>query len=108
MQMSMVIEMFLAGVSTRRVEEVLRPVMGTGAISAGSVSHISKRLDGLVKRFHDRAIKDDYVYHILNGIFLNAKSSPMKKRRCILVAYGVKRDGGREMVDFYLAPKGKP
>jgi transposase-like protein len=34
----MVIEMFLAGVSTRRVEEVLRPLRGSGAISAGSVS----------------------------------------------------------------------
>jgi transposase-like protein len=31
----------------------------------------------------------------------------MKKRRCILVAYGVKRDGKREMIDFYLAPKGE-
>jgi len=103
----MVIEMFLAGVSTRRVEEVLRPVMGSGAISAGSVSQISKRLDSLVKKFHNRAIKDEYVYFILDGIFLNAKSPAMKKRRCILVAYGVKRDGKREMIDFYLAPKGE-
>jgi len=103
----MVIEMFLAGVSTRRVEEVLRPVMGRGAISAGSVSQISKRLDSLVRRFHNRAIKDEYVYLILDGIFLNAKSPAMKKRRCILVAYGVKRDGKREMIDFYLAPNGE-
>jgi transposase-like protein len=61
--------MFLAGVSTRRVEEVLRPLTGSGAISAGSVSQISRRLDNLVKRFHNRAIKDEYIYLILNGIF---------------------------------------
>jgi len=103
----MVIEMFLAGVSTRRVEEVLRPLMGEGVISAGSVSQISKRLDSLVKRFHNRAIKDEYVYLILDGIFLNAKSPAVKKRRCILVVYGVKRDGKREMIDFYLAPQGE-
>lgn len=103
----MVIEMFLAGVSTRRVEEVLRPLVGEGAISAGSVSQISKGLDSLVRRFHNRAIKDEYVYLILDGIFLNAKSPVMKKRRCILVAYGVKGDGRREMIDFYLAPKGE-
>jgi len=103
----MVLEMFLAGVSTRRVEEVMEPLIGKDMISAGTVSLISKKLDRLVKRFHERKITDDYVYLLLDGIFLNAKSPVKKRRRCILAAYGIKKNGIRELVDFYVAPFGE-
>ncbi|MFQ5867551.1 MAG: hypothetical protein ACE5IT_06110 [bacterium] len=46
-----------------------------------------------MRRFHNRAIKDEYVCLILDRIFLNAKSPAMKKRRCILAAYGIERSG---------------
>lgn len=102
-----VLDMFLAGVSTRRVEEVLRPLMGERALSAATVSEISRQLDSPVKLFHGRSITDDYKYLILDGIYLNAKSPLNARRRCILVVYGIREDGTREMIDYRLARKGE-
>jgi transposase-like protein len=103
----LVLEMFLSGVSTRRVEEVLVPLLGERTVSAGLVSKITKVLDKQVERFHSQRLKDEYTYLILDGIFLNQKSPVWKKRRCILVAYGMKLDGKRELIDFEMANQGE-
>lgn len=102
-----VLEMFLSGVSTRRVKEVMEPLVGPGAISAGLVSKITKVLNKQVGRWHHRKLKDEYEYLILDGIYLNAKSPVYKKRRCVLVVYGIKRDGKRELIDYRVAPHGE-
>lgn len=103
----LILEMFLSGVSTRRVAEVLVPLLGERAVSSGLVSKISKVLDKQVKKFHIRKIKDEYEYLILDGIFLNTKSPVWKKRRCILAVYGIKKSGKRELIDFEMAMKGE-
>jgi len=100
-----VLGMFLAGVSTRRVEEALRPLMGQRTVSAGTVSTIAKVLDKEVNQFHHRPISDDYRYIILDGIYLKAKSPVHSRRRCILVAYGIRANGVRELIDYRLARK---
>ena len=102
-----VLEMFLAGTSTRRVEEVLEPLLGPKTISATTVSRISKVLDSHVRRFHGRLLPDTYEYLILDGVYLNAKSILHSKRRCVLVAYGIMANGLRELIDFELAGHGE-
>lgn len=100
-------DMFLSGVSTRKVKEVLKPLYGHNVISAATVSAVTKALDGAVGKYHRRPINDEYRYLILDGIYLKAKSPVRAKRRCILAAYGIKEDGTREMIDFKLARKGE-
>ena len=90
---SMINDMFLSGVSTRKVKEVLKPLYGQNAISASTVSAITKVLDTAVEKHHRRDIGDDYLYLLLDGIYLNAKSPVRSRRRCILVAYGISADG---------------
>ena len=102
-----VLEMFLAGVSTRRVQEVLMPWMGKPTLSAGTVSTITKVLDEEVQKFHGRKLSDEYLYLVLDGIYLKTKSPIHSKRRCFLVAYGIKEDGTRELIDFKLTRKGE-
>lgn len=102
-----VLEMFLAGVSTRRVEEVLVPLLGEEALSASTVSRISKVLDIAVGHFHRRPLQDIYRYLILDGVYLKTKSPVSVKRRCILVVYGIRCDGIRELIDFQLASHGE-
>jgi putative transposase len=104
---AMIMKMFLAGVSTRRVEEVLRPLMGERALSASTVSEITKQLDSEVNLYHQRPLKDDYVYLIVDGIYLKAKSPVMSRRRCILVAYGITQGGMRELIDYRVGRKGE-
>jgi len=103
-----VLKMFLAGVSTRRVDEVLGALIGgLGNISATTVSKIAKRLDRYVARYHNRFLSDDYLYLILDGVYLNTKSPVHKRRRVVLVCYGIKKDGNRELIDFELAVRGE-
>lgn len=102
-----VMDMFLAGVSTRRVEEVLRPMMGERTLSAATVSEITKQLDEPVQLFHARPLPDDYLYLMLDGVYLKAKSPISSRRRCILVVYGIRQNGTRELVDYRLVRKGE-
>ena len=102
-----VLDMFLAGVSTRRVKEVLRPLFGKVALSATTVSRITKQLDRHVRSFHRRSLKDRYRYLIFDGIYLKTKSPLLSKRRCVLVAYGITDTGIRELIDFRMASQGE-
>ncbi|MCK5358713.1 MAG: IS256 family transposase [Elusimicrobiales bacterium] len=103
----LVMEMFLAGISTRRVKEVLEPLYGKQMISAQTVSSISKSLNKEVKKYHRKRIKDEYVYLFFDGVYLKAKSPIHSKSRCMLVAYGIKKDGVRELINFKIARKGE-
>lgn len=102
-----VLSMFLAGVSTRRIQEVLTPLMGPRALSAQTVSRITKTLDSEVSAWHHRKITDNYEYLILDGVYLKTKSPVHSKRRCVLVIYGIKASGIRELIDFRLARNGE-
>lgn len=99
--------MFLQGVSTRKVEEVLEPLWGRRAISSTTVSNITKALDKEVFKYHNRKLKDEYKYLLFDGIYLNCKSPVHKARRCILVCSGIKKNGKRELIDFFLTKKGE-
>jgi len=105
-----VIEMFLAGVSTRRVGEILERITGL-SISAGSVSTLARKLDQQVRAFHTRTLPDAYRYLFLDGLYLKArgeKVSPTRRRsrtrrRIVLVAYGVTTEGIKELIAFRIA-----
>lgn len=103
----LVADMFLSGVSTRKIKEVLKPLYGHNVISAATVSAITKVLDKEVQRYHLRPIVDNYQYLLMDGIYLKAKSPVSSRRRCILVVYGITADGVRELIDFRLARKGE-
>lgn len=103
----MVFDMFLHGVATRRVKEVLEPLIGANCISPTTVSNITKALDREVLKYHNRKIADEYKYLILDGIYIKTKSPVHKVKRCILVCYGIKGDGKRELIDFSLSKKGE-
>ncbi|MFQ6030948.1 MAG: IS256 family transposase [Dehalococcoidia bacterium] len=95
----MVREMFLRGVSTRKVEAVLKPLLDT-PLSAQSVSRIVRSLDLEVKRYQRRPLADHYRYLLLDGIVLKVKGAAGVKKRLVLCAYGVTSQGQREMISF--------
>ena len=93
---------FLAGISTRRIGEVLKDVIGY-KISAQTVSNIAKSLDSMVREFHNRPIEDRYSYLFFDGITLRVKSLENKNKKIVLAAYGITKDGKRELIDFIIA-----
>jgi transposase-like protein len=95
----MIRDMFLAGVSTRRVGEVLCQVWGQ-TVSAQTVSNICRSLDREVKNYQGRKLYDHYQYLIFDGIVLKVKGALKACRKPVLVVYGITTEGKRELVDF--------
>lgn len=92
-------EMFLAGISTRRVGEVLQPILGQ-PISPEAVSRVARSLDAEVRRYQSRRLADTYRYVLLDGITLKVKGASGVKKRMVLSAYGITWEGKREMISF--------
>ena len=93
---------FLAGISTRRVGEVLEGLLGT-PVSAQTVSRVARSLDREVQRFHEAPLSDDLQYLFLDGVVLRVKVALGVKRRRVLCAYGVSEAGERRLLDFRFA-----
>lgn len=94
-----VLKMFLMGVSTRKVGDVLQALFDY-SLSAGYVSKVAKKLDGEVRRFFDRPLDDGFQYLFLDGIAVKVKDVSRSVKRIILVAYGIRQDGSRQLIDF--------
>ena len=99
----MILSCFVFGVSTRKVAEVLLPILGE-RVSASTVSRVGKQLDTVVKAFHRRPLKDQYRVLIFDGVVLARKSGAGALRRPVLVVLGIRPDGKKEIIDFRLAP----
>jgi len=94
--------MFLRGVATRKVGEVLEAMCGE-RVSASYVSKVTKALDEQVKVFHNSPIEDDYALLFLDAISIRVKMGLEVKRRSVLVAYGISKDGSRKLISFRLS-----
>jgi putative transposase len=96
---NLICELFLGGVSTRRVGELLEQLTGQAAC-ATTVSRVTRVLGPLVAAFHQRPLADDYLYLMLDGIWLRCKGAQESHKIAVLVAYGITVDGRREIIDF--------
>ena len=97
-----VCNVFLRGISTRDVAGALKPLLNT-TLSASTVSRITKRLNPLVKEFHQRTLLDEYQFLFLDGIAISVKGSLKAKKILILVAYGITVFGKKELIAFRIA-----
>ena len=93
---------FVLGLSTRKVGEVLLPLLGR-PVSASTVSRVAKTLDAAVAAFHRRPLKDVYKALMLDGVVLARKTGAGALRRPVLVALGIRHDGKKEIIDVRLA-----
>ncbi len=93
------LKIFLYGASTRLTGEALKPLLGE-SVSAQTISNIARSLDAAIKRYHSRKIEDKYLYLFFDGIVLKKKTGSGSNKRVVLVAYGIRVDGKRELIDF--------
>lgn len=95
-------DIFLAGISTRRVGAVLAGILGE-PVSAQTVSRVARSLDREVARFHAAPLADDLRYLLLDGVGMRVKGAAGVRRRIVLCAYGITGAGQRQLLDFRLA-----
>jgi len=98
----LILEMFVAGVATRRVGEVLEALLGD-CPSATTVSRVAKELDARVRAFHHQPVQDRWRFLVLDGVRMSVKGACGLRKRMVLVVYGIDTEGRRELLDFLLA-----
>jgi len=92
-------QMFIEGVSTRPVGNVLECLCGE-RLSASKVSSVVKELDEQVREYYHRPLADDYLFLFLDGLTVKIRMELKVKKFLILVAYGIRADGSRELISF--------
>ena len=91
------IEMYLAGVSVRRVEDITEALWGT-KVSPGTISNLNKKIYEQIEKWRNRKLKGNYPYVYLDGIWLKRSWGGEVKNVSVLVAVGVSADGFREIL----------
>ena len=91
------IEMYLAGVSVRRVEDITEALWGT-RVSPGTVSNLNKKIYDRIERWRNRPIEIAFPYVYLDGIVLKRTWADQVRNISVLVAIGVGEDGYRQVL----------
>jgi putative transposase len=90
-------EMYLAGVSVRRVEDITEALWGA-RVSASTVSALNQKLYGKIEECRNRPITGSYPYVYLDGLWLKRSWGGEVRNLSVLVAIGVNQDGFREIL----------
>jgi len=90
-------EMYMAGVSVRRVEDITEALWGQ-RVSPSAVSDLNKKLYVRIEKWRNRPIEGEYAYVYLDGIWLKRSWGGEVKNVAVLVAVGVRDDGHREVL----------
>ena len=98
------IEMYLAGVSVRRVEDITQALWGT-RVSPSTISELNKKVYKQIETWRNRKLEGEYPYVYLDGIVLKRSWAGEVKNVSVLVAIAVARDGFREVIGSWEGPK---
>ena len=91
------IEMYLAGVSVRRVEDITEALWGS-RVSPSTISELNKKAYVNIENWRKRPLTGRYPYVYVDGIYLKRNWGGEYENVSILVAVGVAEDGYREVL----------
>lgn len=91
------IEMYLAGVSVRRVEDITEALWGT-RVSPSTVSDLNKKIYATIDTWRNAPIEGEHPYVYLDGIVLKRSWAGEVRNVSLLVAIGVNANGHREIL----------
>jgi transposase-like protein len=91
------IEMYLAGVSVRRIEDITEALWGT-KVSPGTISNLNKKVYKHIEVWRNRPITGEFPYVYLDGIVLKRSWAGEVSNVSVLVAIGVNEQGFREVL----------
>lgn len=92
------IEMYLAGVSVRRVEDITEALWGS-KVSPGTISNLNKKAYVHIEDWRNRPLTSErYPYVYVDGIYLKRNWGGEYESIAILIAVAVNDDGYREVI----------
>ncbi len=97
-------EMYVQGVSTRKVKRVTEELCGH-AFSASTISSINRKLDAQLKAFAERRLEEDYPYLVLDARYERVREDGIIRKRAVLIAIGINWEGRRCVLGVELADR---
>jgi len=94
-------DMYLAGVSTRRVDKLVR-TLGIEGISKSEVSRLAASLDEIVEAYRSRPLEGPYPFLALDALVVKAREDGRICNVACVHAVGVSADGRRESLGLDL------
>lgn len=91
------VEMYLAGVSVRRVEDITEALWGS-KVSPGTISNLNAKIYKTIETWRMKPIEGNHPYVYLDGISLKRSWGGEVKNVSVLVAFGVNEEGCREIL----------
>ena len=91
------IEMYLAGISVRRVEDITEALWGT-RVSSGTISNLNQKAYENIEKWRCRPLDGRYAYVYVDGVYLKRSWGGEVQNVSVLVAIGVNEDGYREIL----------
>jgi transposase-like protein len=101
--LAVVQEAYVLGVSTRKVESLVRS-LGMEGISKSEVSRICMELDGEVGEWRSRRLEGRYPYLWLDATYLKVRGDGRVTSQAVIVAYAVRETGEREVIGLDVGP----
>jgi putative transposase len=96
-------EAYVQGVSTRRVDDLVR-ALGLEGISKSQVSRLCAELDGEVARFRGRRLEGPHPYLWLDATFVKVRHDGRVVSMAVVIAVGVRATGEREVLGLDVGP----
>jgi putative transposase len=98
---AVVMEAYLHGVSTRKVDDLVKALGADTGISKSEVSRICADLDAEVGAFRDRSLAEQsFPYVFLDATYCKARVNRRVVSQAVVIATGVRADGWREVLGF--------
>jgi putative transposase len=91
------VEMYLAGVSVRRVEDITEALWGT-RVSSATVSRLNQKIYRHIEAWRNRDIVGDFPYVYLDGVILKRSWAGEVRNISVLIAIGIGTDGYRQIL----------
>jgi transposase-like protein len=95
---SVIVESYLQGVSTRKVEAIVSE-LGI-ELSHGTVSNLSHELDELITEFRTSSLRRYYPYLYADALYLKVFNGSRFVSQAVIIAIGVNEEGYREILDI--------
>jgi putative transposase len=97
-------EMYLQGVSTRKVKTITEELCGH-EFSSSTISRVVQQLDAELDKFARRRLEEPYPYLILDARYEKVREDGSVRSQAVLVAIGINWEGRRNILAIELASR---
>jgi transposase-like protein len=91
------IEMYVQGVSTRKIGKVVETLCGT-SVSRSMVSSLAKNLDENITKWRNRKLVKEYPYLVVDARYEDIRTEGVVMGQAVMIVIGISSSGQREIL----------